>query len=181
MQYKSFHILPHALPYKDADGYVSFKKFTNFLEEKLKDSDTLRAKFYRFVLKHLKKNPELLTPIKISALEKYNYIFDLLEGTILPALSSEKELALALGVPMNPLFFLSTEAFQTLVENRVEDEKGNIKDFKTLIKYRQKKLSYTLILERFYHFRPLVKEEMIHTRKDKTTQLTRYFSLDTDN
>jgi hypothetical protein len=181
MQYKIFHIVPSRHLHKEADGYISFKKFTDFLEEKLKDSDTLRAKFYRFVLKHFKKNPELLTPIKISALEKYNYIFDLLEGTILPALSSEKELALALGVPMNPLFFLSTEAFQTLVENRVDDEKGYIKDFKALIKYRRKKLSYTLILERFYHFKTLVKEEMIHTRKDKTTQLTRYFSLDIDN
>jgi len=181
MQYKSFHILPHALSYKDADGYVSFKKFTDFLEEKLKDSDTLRAKFYRFVLKHFKKNPELLTPIKISALEKYKYIFDLLEGTILPALSNEKELALALGVPMNPLFFLSTEAFQAIVENRISDESTNIKDFKALIQYRRKKMSYALILERFYNFRPLVKEEMIHMRKDKITQLTRYFSLDIDN
>lgn len=181
MQYKIFHILPHAQSQKDADGYVSFKKFTDFLEEKLKDSDTLRAKFYRFVLKHFKKNPELLTPIKISALEKYKYIFDLLEGTILPALSNEKELALALGVPMNPLFFLSTEAFQALVENRITDESTNIKDFKALIQYRRKKLSYTLILERFYNFRPLVKEEMIHMRKDKITQLTRYFSLDIDN
>ncbi len=181
MQYKIFHILPHAQSQKDADGYVSFKKFTDFLEEKLKDSDTLRAKFYRFVLKHFKKNPELLTPIKISALEKYTYIFDLLEGTILPALSNEKELALALGVPMNPLFFLSTEAFQALVENRITDESTNIKDFKALIQYRRKKLSYTLILERFYNFRPLVKEEMIHMRKDKITQLTRYFSLDIDN
>ncbi|HYJ64618.1 MAG TPA: hypothetical protein VEV62_12795, partial [Parafilimonas sp.] len=181
MQYKSFHILPHAQLYKDADGYVSFKKFTDFLEEKLKDSDTLRAKFYRFVLKHFKKNPELLTPIKISALEKYKYIFDLLEGTILPALSNEKELALALGVPMNPLFFLSTEAFQAIVENRISDESTNIKDFKALIQYRRKKLSYALILERFYNFRPLVKEEMIHMRTDKITQLTRYFSLDIDN
>ena len=114
MQYKIFHILPHAQLHKEADGYVSFKKFTEFLEEKLKDSDTLRAKFYRFVLKHFKKNPELLVPIKISALEKYNYIFDLLEGTMLPALSSEKELALALGVPVNPLFFLSTKPFSRL-------------------------------------------------------------------
>lgn len=181
MQYKIFHILPHAQLHKEADGYVSFKKFTDFLEEKLKDSDTLRAKFYRFVLKHFKKNPGLLAPIKISALEKYNYIFDLLEGTILPALSNEKELALALGVPMNPLFFLSTEAFQALVEKRLSDESTNIKDFKSLIQYRRKKLSYALILERLYNFKPLVKEEMIHTRKDKETQLTRYFSLDIDN
>ena len=105
MQYKIFHIVPNQL-YKKEDGYVSFKKFTDFLEEKLKNSDTLRAKFYRFVLKHFKKNPELLAPIKITALEKYRYIFDLLEGTILPYLSNEKEFALALGVPMNPLFFL---------------------------------------------------------------------------
>jgi hypothetical protein len=181
MQYKIFHIVPSQFLHKEAYGYVSFKKFTEFLEEKLKDSDTLQAKFYRFVLKHFKKNPELLAPIKISALGKFKYIFDLLEGTVLPHLLSEKEFALGLGVPMNPLFFLSTEAFQSLVENRISDESANIKEFKALVQYRRKKLSYTLILERFYNFKPLVKEEMIHMRKDKITQLTRYFSLDIDN
>ena len=181
MHYKTFHILPHQQFLKQGESYVSFKKFTEFLEEKLKDSDTLRAKFYRFVLKHFKKNPELLSPIKINALGKYTYIFDLLEGVILPYLSNEKEFALALGVPMNPLFFLSTEAFQALVENRAGEENKSIKDFKALIQYRRKKLSYSLILERFYHFKPAVKEEMIHMRKDKQTQLTRYFNLDIDN
>jgi hypothetical protein len=181
MQYKIFHIVPHYQFPKTEEHYVSFKKFTEFLEEKLKDSDTLRAKFYRFVLKHFKKNPELLSPIKVTALEKYKYVFDLLEGVILPYLSNEKEFALALGVPMNPLFFLSTEAFQMLVENRPGDEDRSVKEFKAMVQYRGKKLSYTLILERFYHFKPAVKEEMIHMRKDRKTQLTRYFNLDIDN
>jgi hypothetical protein len=181
MQYKIFHVVPYPQLHKTENGEISFKKFAEFSEEKLKNSDTLRAKFYRFVLKHFKKNPELLAPIKITALEKYKYIFDLLEGVIVPYLANEKEFALALGVPMNPLFFLSTEAFQTLVENRENDENKNIKDFKALIQHRRKKLAYALILERFYYFQPLVKEEIIHTRKDKATQLTRYFSLDIDN
>ena len=99
----------------------------------------------------------------------------------MPYLSNEKEFALALGVPMNPLFFLSTEAFQMLVENRVSERNHEYEDFKALVQHRRKKLSYALILEHFYHFQPLVKEEMIHMRKDKETQLTRYFNLDIDN
>jgi hypothetical protein len=47
--------------------------------------------------------------------------------------------------------------------------------------YNRKRTAYELILERFYHYCPLVKEEIVHTQTDPSTHLTRYFNLNIDN
>ena len=77
--------------------------------------------FYRFVLKHFKKNPELLSPIQADKLEKYKSLFELLESIILPHLTNEKEAAVALSAPMTGIFFFSTEAFYNLIQHKLED------------------------------------------------------------
>jgi len=182
MQYKVFNILPSNEIIKKGEGYISFKKFAEFLEEKVQQSDTLRAKFYRFVLKHFKKNPELFSPIKADRLEKYTYLFDLLEGIILPNLANEKELALALSTPVTGEFFFTTEAFYNLIQLKLaKSEVLKSGEEEALLLYRRTKGQYTLVLERFYNFQPFIKEEMIHVWTDKETQLTRYFNIDIDN
>ena len=182
MQYKKFRIISSHDFFKPEDEYISFKNFAAFLEEKLQQSDTLRAKFYRFVLKHFKKNPELLSPIKIDELEKYIYLFDLLEGIIVPHLIDEKEVAMALSAPMSGIFFFSTEAFQNLIQHKLaDDEFLNPDEEEALFLYRRNKMRYALVLERFYNFQPFIKEEMIHVFTDQKTQLTKYFNIDIDN
>jgi hypothetical protein len=182
MQYRVFNILSSHEFFKKEDGYVSFGKFAEFLEEKLQHSDSLRAKYYRFVLKHFKKNPELLLPIKVHKLEKYAYLFDLLESIILPSLANEKELALALSTPMTGEFFFSTEAFYNRIQLQLSDaEILKADEEEALFLYRRAKGQYALVLERFYNFQPFIREEMIHIWTDKETQLTRYFNIDVDN
>ena len=181
MQYKTFYISSDDF-FDTEDQYVSFKKFTEFLEEKLKQSDTLTAKFYRFVLKHFKKNPELLSSIRADKLENYKYLLELLEGIILPHLANEKEIALALSTPMSGIFFFSTEAFYNLIHYKLEDEKNlNAGEEEALLLYRRNKSRYALVLERFYNFQPFIKEEMIHVWTGRNTHLTKYFNIDVDN
>jgi hypothetical protein len=121
MQYKIIHIYPSDSFLKEDNTRVSFKKFVGFLQEKLKENDSLRSKFYRFVLKHFNRYPELLKPVSIYNLKYFEHLFTLIEGVVLPNLVSEKEYALALGVPLYPVFFLETEAFDYLVQNKPSD------------------------------------------------------------
>jgi len=182
MQYKIIHIYPSDRFLKEDNTHVSFKKFAEFLQEKLKEDDSLQSKFYRFVLKHFKRYPELLKPVSIYRLKYFEHLFTLIEGVILPNLVSEKEYALALGVPLYPVFFLETEAFNYLVQNKPSDiNLADTTQHKKMEEYSRKKTAYELILERFYHYYPLVKEEIVHTQTDPSTNLTRYFNLNIDN
>lgn len=182
MQYQILHVYPSDEFLNDGNTHVSFKRFVDFLAEKSKETDSLRSKFYRFVLKHFKKQPELLQPINISKLKNYAELINLLEGVVFPNLADEKNYAFALGVPMSPVFFLATKAFHDLFKNRMKDELGtDKKEIKKIIQKRHNKLSYSLILERFYNYQPAVKEDFVHMRTDKETGLTRYFSLNIDN
>lgn len=181
MQYKIFRTLPSYGYNNQEHGYVSFKKFSEFLEEKLHQSDALRAKFYRFTLKHFKKNPELLSPIKIDQLEKYAYLFELLEEIILPHLANEKETALALGTPDTGEFFLSTAAFYELIKLASGSDFLEPDEEVALFLYRRNKLRYMLVLERFYNFEPLIKEKIVHPWTSPDTGLSRYFDIEVDN
>ncbi|MFT4155704.1 hypothetical protein [Parafilimonas sp.] len=183
MQYKIVHIYPSDDFLNDDNTLISFKKFVDFLHEKLKEGDSLKSKFFRFVLRHFKRYPELLKPFSIYDLKNYSQVFTLLEGVIVPNLVNEKAYALSLGVPLNPVFFLQTTAFNDLVQNRLSDitSVDDNKERKELIRYRRRKVAYDLILERLYNFEPLVKEELVHTRTDTATNLTKYFTLNIDN
>lgn len=182
MQYNLFHIhLSHEI-FKETDGYVSFKKFADFLEQKLNESYELKAKFYRFVLKHLRKNPELLAPIPVTQLKNYTLLLDLLQAIILPHLADEKELAMALSAPVSGSFFLSTEAFYNLIRHKPSSSAAaELEEQASTYTMRRNKMKYVLVLERFYNFKPFIKEEMVQLLTDSATQLTRYFSIDIDN
>ncbi|MGN6213598.1 hypothetical protein [Parafilimonas sp.] len=182
MKHQVVHIFPSDDFLNNDNTRISFKKFVEFLNKKAKEDDSLKSKFFKFVLKHFKRYPELLEQVSIYDLKHYSNLFNLLEGVVLPHLANEKDFALALGVPFNPIFFLETEAFNHLLHNKSFDVKMEFaEERKELIQFRQLKKKYELILERLYDFQPLVQEEMVHARTDTETHLTRYFNLSIDN
>src|SRR6476659_561163 len=153
MRYDTFYILSSSANEKQDNWFVSFKRFTDFLKDKIgSEGDSLKAKFYRFVLKHFKKHPEVLRPIHVKALADHKLLLNLVEGIVLPHLSDENNTLLALSTPGSDVFFYCTNAFYNLMSPSndksmyslaTEEERSTFA--KTLLQVK-----YALILERLY-------------------------------
>ena len=56
------------------ESYVCFKKFIDFLEDKVKNDKSIRAHFYRFVLDKIKQIPKLVGGISPEEAQQYDEI-----------------------------------------------------------------------------------------------------------
>ncbi len=94
---------------------LSFVPYIEWLEEIVNQDTAPDALVFRYVLKKIKKIPELLQPIEdLLVIEKYRKEVDLLLSTLIPRSAQN---AMGVIVPFQPVTVYSSEKFQSLVGN----------------------------------------------------------------
>ena len=100
------------------DSSLSFKKFIEYIKYRMQTEQTVRTKFYRFVLKKFKQHPELSETVPLEETEKYSELFELIYASLLPFMSDENSNFWGLSMPMLPKVFYGTDRLYELLRDK---------------------------------------------------------------
>ncbi len=182
MQTKSFYINKHLADLKLIDTALSFKPFISYLQNRLKTEDSIKAKFYSFVLEHFKEAQDLDSILNNPERAQHNAsLLELIYGTLSPVLLSERECYWALSTPVPNCVFYSTDAFHSLITSRDIREAANsmITDDEVFYQQQQEYV-YRHILKKLYHFTSVLNDNTYYSYTDAETGLDRYYHIHID-
>jgi hypothetical protein len=178
MQSKSFYINKHLSSQEQVETALSFKPFTTQLEKRLQEEDTIKSKFYSFVLDHFNIDRKLNDALaQTEAGDNDEYALELIYSTLSPVLQSETECYWALSTPVPNQILYSTDAFFSLITSKdISEASSALKDDETFLK-QQKEYIYRLILKRLYHFTSVLSNNAYYSYENAKTGLTRYYHI----
>lgn len=157
--------------------------FVDFLRRKITEKNNLRQQFFEHTLETILEIPEWDKEITPDNIARYQYVFNLVYFTFAPPVVNEAEDAWALAKPFSGTLFFGTDSFYNLLTFDGISLRENLFRKKELPEslLKEKKIIYSLILERFYKFNAVWKSEIIYAYQDDTTGLNRYYKLTFDN
>jgi len=160
-------------------SYVCFKKFIEFLEDKVQNDRSIRVFFYQFVLDKIKQVPQLVGGITSEQAQEYGEILELVSCIVLPLLENENETMVALTNGMSPEAFYSTEAFAKLFDASGKYIQQGWPDDEAARKAHQQ-MQYDFILQKLYRRHLPDKKEVIKSFFDEHTGLYKYYRVNID-
>ncbi len=175
------NINQYATAENTVESYVCFKKFIDFLEEKVKTDTGMRVHFYRFVLDKIRQYPELTGGVQVQELLRFDEILELVSTIVLPLIDDENETLVALTSGVSPQVFYATNAFTRLFDLREQQENNDqsLADRdSSLALHRQ--IQYYLVLQKVYGYQLPQKREILHSFFNPVTRLYQYFRLNID-
>jgi len=162
---------------------LSFKKFIEHIKCKAEAEQTVRTKFYRYVLKKFKLHQELGATISLKEIEKYTELFELIYSCLLPFTSDENNSLWGLSVPIVPKIFYGTNALYKVLRDQGTGKAklSAISDLELEEAGKHKiEWIYSLLLERLYNIQPVFPYEMVHSLVDEKTNLRKYYRVNID-
>ena len=164
------------------DTGLSFKPFIDFLRKRVKNDLSLKDKLTGFLLEKLAQYPELEGDVPVEDIEKYKDVLELIFVSMSNVTEDETKLPWALGLPMRPLFVYGTSAFYDIMIDAKNQKlnKAAVQHDPEVMRQRNLRITYPFIMERIYNFKPLHKNEIIHTFVDEETNLLRHFKINID-
>ena len=100
------------------ESFVCFKKFIDFLEEKVNTDTSVRSHFFRFVLDKIRSYPELVAGIPVTEAAGYDEVLELVASIVFPLIEDENEVLFGLTSGISPQVFYASNAFHRLFESR---------------------------------------------------------------
>lgn len=163
------------------ESYVCFKKFVDFLEEKVKHDKSIRVHFYRFVLDELNKEMELMQGVTAEDSQQYDEVLQLVSSIVLPLMDDENETLVALTAGLSPVSIYSTEAFSKLFDpsQNLHPPYSSPEDLASAALHKQ--VQYDLLLQKIYRCHLPGRTEMIRSFFDEGTGLYKYYRLHIDS
>ena len=161
------------------ESVVCFKKFIDFLEDKVQTDKSIRVHFYQFVLNKIKHYPELIRGIQVSDVTKYDEILELVSTIVLPLIDDEDEALVGLTSGLSPEVFYATKAFVKLFDSRPDIATDQWMNKEASLKLH-KQIQYYLILQKVYGYTFPQKREILHSFSNPVTGLYQYFRLHID-
>lgn len=160
----------------------SFKPFINYLKKRVTVEKSIKAEFYRFVLKKFKLYPQLEAgPISIKETAKYTDVLELVFTILSPAIEDEHKFYWALSTPVPSQIIYSTDAFfNFLTDHNARDKNKTNEDSLYLFKNRQVDFIYRLILQKLYKFPSDINNDIIYSHADPATGICKYYRIHTD-
>ena len=162
---------------------LSFKKFIEHVKCRLKTEQSIRTKFYRYVLKKFELHPELSGTISFEETKKYNELLELIYSSLLPFISDENKSLWGLCMPLLPRIFYGTNSlYELLIDKRTGKLRSDaISPMNNETMYKQRiEMVYSFMLERLYNIPSILKYELIHCFIDDETHLQKYYRLNID-
>src|SRR5687768_9053353 len=157
---------------------LSFLPIIEYWRVKTNDPSKALSLVARHISSELKDAPELLEPIEdFSILEKHYELLALLMSAIFPPATFETEVMGAI-TPLQDYSFYFSPKFSEIVlsDDHMMKQPLNM-DTKTMYYYLAR-LTYLLILEKFYHIPQPPREPLIFTIPDYKTGLYRHYNIE---
>src|SRR5690606_12311978 len=154
---------------------LSFLPIIEYWRAKTNDPSKALSLVARQIAKELKEAPELLEPIEdLSELEKHYELVAQLMSAIFPAATFETETMGAITPLQDFSFYFSPKFSEIILTNDHELKQPLNMDTKTMHFYLTR-LTYMLILEKFYPIPQPPREALIYTIPDYKTGLYRHY------
>ncbi|UKT65109.1 GAF domain-containing protein [Pedobacter mucosus] len=144
----------------------------------MKTEKSVKSEFYRFLLQKIEKDDVLLESVTAQELSKYTDTLELIFTILTPLMANEDDLFWALSTPIPDEIFFSTNAFYKFFKDH--DPKNKVTKDNEPIEKKQLKFIYNIILDRFYNFTSVLKNEIIYAHLNQETKLTQYYNIQTD-
>lgn len=162
------------------DTCLSFNPFVEHLKERVLTEKTLKTEFYKYVLNKFEHDTCIDLDMHPEDAEKYREMLELIYSILTPPILNEKEFYWAISTPVPEKIFFSTDAFFDFHSSHHSGLHSADLTHNELFHQRQKRFIYNLILERFYGFSPIVKNELLYAYSDPETHLSRYYNIQTN-
>ena len=157
-------INPFATKENSVESFVCFKKFIDFLEERIQTESSVRVHFFRFVLDKIRSYPELIKGIPVSEAAGYDEVLELVASVVFPLIEDENEVMFGLTSGISPEVFYASNAFHRMFETRSRAE-GNenfgIANENALQSHQQ--LQYDFVLQKVYGLELPQKKEILRS------------------
>jgi hypothetical protein len=164
------------------ESTLSFRPLVAYLKSRLKTEQTLKAEFYRFLLEKIEREEALQSDIKAEDLVKYKDTLELIFTILTPLMANEKDLFWALSTPVPDRIFFSTDSFHEFLSLHAEQKKLNKDVVDEASKEKQQlQFIYRMILERFYNYTSIFKNDILYAYTNPETHLTKYYNINADN
>lgn len=160
------------------ESNLSFRPLVEYLKGRLKTEKSVKSEFYRFLLQKIEKDDVLLESVTAQELSKYTDTLELIFTILTPLMANEDDLFWALSTPIPDEIFFSTNAFYKFFKDH--DPKNKVTKDNEPIEKKQLKFIYNIILDRFYNFTSVLKNEIIYAHLNQETKLTQYYNIQTD-
>lgn len=172
---------PFATKENSVESIVCFRKFIEFLEEKVRTDTSVRSHFFRFVLDKIRTYPELIKGVPVTEISKYEEVLELVASAVFPLIEDENEMLFGLTSGISPQVFYASNAFHRLFQLKPDIDKGNLMwNGKEDPREMHKQVQYDLILQKVYGFELPQKKEMIRSFLNPVTGLYQYFRINID-
>ncbi|MFC4142736.1 GAF domain-containing protein [Pedobacter mendelii] len=145
----------------------------------MKTEKTVKSEFYRFLLEKIEKENALLGNISTKELSKHKETLELIFTILTPLMANENELFWALSTPVPDEIFFSTNAFYQFFKDHDPKSKVN-KDNSEPVEIKHLKFIYNLILNRFYSFNSVLKNDIIYAHVNPENKLIQYYNIQND-
>ncbi len=163
------------------ESTLSFRPLITYLKGRLKTEQTLKAEFYRFLLEKIEREETLKNDIDVDNLVKHKDTLELIYTILTPLMANEKDLMWALSTPVPDKIFFSTDAFFEVLSLHAEQKKLNHTEEEEESKEKQQlQFIYRMILNRFYNYTSIQKNEILYAYTNPDTQLTQYYNINAD-
>ncbi len=162
------------------ESYVCFKKFIDFLEEKVALDKTARVQFYKIVLDKLHAIPELAQNLSTAKTTHYDDILELIAAIVLPLAENEEESLVALGNGASPEVFYATPSFYQLFDSAHSSHLPQEWLDEKMMLEQHSQIQYNIILRKIYGYSLPEKEELVYSFFNPVTKLNQYYRLNVD-
>ncbi|MES2419306.1 MAG: GAF domain-containing protein [Bacteroidota bacterium] len=159
---------------------LSFRPLIAYLKGRLKVEQTLKTEFYRFLLEKIEREEALKNDIQVESLAHYKDTLELIFTILTPLMANEKDLYWALSTPIPDKIFFSTNPFYDFLLLHTEQKKLNDVTEKEHKEKQQLHFIYKIILERFYNYTSIYKNEILYSYTHPDTHLTKYYNINAD-
>lgn len=159
---------------------LSFRPLITYLKARLKTEQTLKAEFYRFLLEKIEREETLKNDIVVEDLVKHKDTLELIYTILTPLMANEKDLVWALSTPVPDKIFFSTDAFFEVLS--LHNEQNELNETENLESKERQQLQfiYRMILNRFYNYTSIQKNDILYAYTNPETQLTQYYNINAD-
>ena len=162
------------------EATLSFRPLITYLKDRLKTEQTLKAEFYRFLLEKIEREETLKNDIDVDDLVKHKDTLELIYTILTPLMANEKDLMWALSTPVPDKIFFSTDAFFEVLSLHTEQKKLSGIEQEETKERQQLQFIYRMILNRFFNYTPIQRNDILYAYTNPDTQLTQYYNINAD-
>ncbi|WP_158824772.1 GAF domain-containing protein [Mucilaginibacter lacusdianchii] len=181
MQTTSFYINKSLSGLNLVETTLSFKPFIDHVEERLTTEDTVKGRFYRFILDHFNDGVQPGHEPETNQIKKDEYALELIYSALSPALLSEKAYLWGLSTPVPNKILYSTDAFYEFITSQdINNTWPSIITNDDAFYKQQLEYIYRLILKRLYDFTSVLSNHVYYSYSNANTGLTRYYRIHID-